>query len=257
MQFSEEQILIILTKNIIVPHSEIRIIKSDDGIRLTAAVLFLHLHNRKGVILLNRYLYQTDVGKIETRIGEVPIPGDHQVRIKIKACGICGSDVHYFAEGLMGEWHFSPYSPGHEAAGIVDALGKDVTGLKVGDRVTIEPHVPCGQCKYCRSGFYNLCEKQIWLSGTNVQGVFADYVCTDQVAVFPIPDSMTFRQAAMTEPAAVGVHAVHRAKFCPGDTGIIAGLGTIGLLTLQAFWRGDVLLPLLYSEVSAGVVVAS
>lgn len=183
----------------------------------------------------NRFLYQTGVGRIEMRQGALPVPGPQQVRIRIKACGICGSDIHYFAEGAMGEWTFSPYSPGHEAAGVVDSVGSQVKNFKPGDRVTIEPHVPCGKCTLCRSGYYNLCAGQVWLSGTGVQGTFADYVCTDEVAVFKIPDSMTFEQAAMVEPAAVALHTINRASFRPGDTGIIIGLGPIGLLTLQAF----------------------
>ena len=184
---------------------------------------------------MNRYLFQPAIGRMEMRVGDVPQPGARQVRVRVMACGICGSDLHYFAEGAMGEWSFSPYMPGHEAAGIVEAVGEGVTTCKVGDRVTIEPQTPCGTCYLCRHGFYNLCQKLVWLSGAGVQGVFADYVCTDETSVFPIPEQMTFQQGAMVEPAAVALHAVNRATFKPGDTGIILGMGTIGLLTLQAF----------------------
>ena len=183
----------------------------------------------------NRYLFQTDVGRIEMRRRDIHVPAKGQALIRIKRAGICGSDVHYFREGQMGQFLFSPYEPGHEAAGVVVALGEGATKFNIGERVVIEPQVPCGKCDLCRSGYYNLCENIAWLSGGTTPGVFADYVCTDESALFKMPEGMTFQQGAMVEPAAVAVHAIRRAQVAPGEKAIIIGMGPIGLLTLQAF----------------------
>jgi L-iditol 2-dehydrogenase len=154
----------------------------------------------------------------------------------VKANGICGSDLHFWREGRLGNFVVTrPYVPGHEAAGVVIELGEGVSGFKPGDRVVIEPGVPCGRCRHCRGGRYNLCPEVSFLSAPPINGTFCDFVAIRSDALHRLPAEMSFEQGALAEPAAVGVHAVNRAGPCSGKTAVILGCGPIGLMTLQAF----------------------
>jgi L-iditol 2-dehydrogenase len=167
---------------------------------------------------------------------DIPVPAKDEILIKITANGICGSDIHFYAEGRLGNFVVTvPYIPGHEAAGIVAALGSSVNGFSLGDKVVIEPGISCGRCSYCKSGKYNLCPSVTFLSAPPVNGTFCDYLCVRSDFVYKISEDLPVEYAAMIEPAAVAVHSVNRAGFINGMDGLIFGLGPIGLLTLQTF----------------------
>ena len=167
---------------------------------------------------------------------QIPRPGDNEVVVRIMANGICGSDIHFYHEGRLGNFVVTdPYIPGHEASGIITDVGKDVKGISVNDRVVIEPGIACGKCRYCKTGRYNLCSDVIFLSAPPVNGTFCDYIAVCSDWVHKIPESLSFEQAALIEPVAVAVHAVNRARFKSGVTAVVVGAGPIGLLALQAF----------------------
>jgi len=185
---------------------------------------------------LNRMAYLDAKRRITLREEPIPRPGPGQALVELKANGICGSDLHFWSEGRLGSFVVTrPYVPGHEACGVVAELGEAVGGLRVGDRVVIEPGVPCGRCSYCRGGRYNLCPDVVFLSAPPINGTFCDYIAIRSDALHPLPERMSFEQGALVEPAAVGVHAVNRAGACSGMTAVILGCGPIGLMTLQAF----------------------
>ena len=184
----------------------------------------------------NRCLYLDAQHHLELREGPVPVPGPGQVLVKIAANGICGSDLHFYKEGRLGNFAVTePYIPGHEASGVVTEIGPGVKHSRPGSRVVIEPGIPCGKCRLCKSGRYNLCPDVVFLSAPPINGTFCDYVVIDEHFVFPIPDSLTLEDAALAEPAAVAIQAVNRGRVRPGDVGVIIGAGPIGLITLQAF----------------------
>jgi L-iditol 2-dehydrogenase len=184
----------------------------------------------------NRKAYLDKEHRFTIKEEEVPMPKANEVLVKIKANGICGSDIHFYREGRLGNFIVDePYVPGHESSGIIEAVGSEVKGFSIGDPVVIEPGIPCGTCSYCKSGRYNLCPEVIFLSAPPINGTFCDYISIRHDMVFHIPRDLSFEEAAMVEPVAVGVHAVNRARFNNGDTAVIIGAGPIGLLTAQAF----------------------
>lgn len=153
---------------------------------------------------------------------EVPEPSEGEVLIEVKACGICGSDIHAY----QGKHPFisTPIVLGHEFSGITAETGK---------HVVVEPSIVCGECYNCRTGRYNICN-ELKVMGCQTDGAFAEYVTVQANKVFPIPEDMPFEEAALVEPAAVGVHAVKQAGVRKGDRVVIIGSGTIGLMVLQA-----------------------
>jgi len=165
-----------------------------------------------------------------------PVVGDDEVLIRVKACGICGSDVQGFT-GKTGR-RIPPLIMGHEAAGIVEDVGKNVGNFKKGDRVCFDSTVYCNKCQPCRKGFYNRCEKRQVLGVSTPQfrrhGAFAEYVAVPWWIVSKIPENMSFIQAALLEPASIGTHAANRAPVSTDDTVLVIGAGTIGLFILQA-----------------------
>ena len=178
-------------------------------------------------------MYVVDDVRIEER--PVPVPAPGEVLVQIQRVGVCGSDVHYFKQGRIGDFVVrAPMILGHESAGLVVSAGAEVTRFKAGDRVTIEPGYTCGKCRYCRSGHYNLCPDVVFMATPPVDGAMAEYVVWPEDFIFPLPDNMTFDDGAMMEPLSVGLWAVERAQVRPGDSVAIFGCGPIGLLTLQA-----------------------
>jgi len=164
-----------------------------------------------------------------------PEVGDDDVLVRVKACGICGSDVQGFT-GKTGR-RIPPLIMGHEAAGIVEGFGKNVRDFGKGDRVCFDSTVYCNRCEPCRAGKYNRCKKRQVL-GVSVpefkrNGAFAEYVAVPSWIVAKIPDNMSFVQAALLEPVSIGTHAVNRAPMSRGDTVVVIGAGTIGLFVLQ------------------------
>jgi L-iditol 2-dehydrogenase len=165
-----------------------------------------------------------------------PAAGDDEILINVKACGICGSDVHGFT-GKTGR-RIPPLIMGHEAAGVVEETGENVKGFEKGDRVCFDSTVYCNKCQPCRKGLYNRCEKRQVLGVSTPEfkrhGAFAEYVAVPWWIVSKIPDNMSFTQAALLEPASIGTHAGNRAPISTNDIVAVIGAGTIGLFILQA-----------------------
>lgn len=172
----------------------------------------------------------TAPGVIEFR--EIPTPeaGPGQALVKIEKIGICGSDIHVY----HGEHPFTKYpiTQGHEVSGEIAALGEGVSGFTVGQKVTIQPQVVCGECWPCRHGKYNLCE-ELKVMGFQTTGVASRYFTVDASKLTPLPDSMSFDEGAMIEPLAVAVHAVRRAGDVTGKDICVLGAGPIGILVAQ------------------------
>lgn len=182
------------------------------------------------VLLLKEYK------KLEmTEVAE-PQLGPDDVLVQVKACGICGSDIHGF-DGSTGR-RIPPLVMGHEASGIVSKLGDNVTEFHPGDRVTFDSTVYCGKCYFCRRGEVNLCDNRQVLgvspSEYRRHGAFAEYVSVPRHVIYPIPDALSFEHAAMIEPVSVAVHAVGLTPVSLGDTAVVVGSGMIGLLVIQA-----------------------
>ena len=171
-------------------------------------------------------------------VTDMPDPefGDHEVLVQIKACGICGSDIHGF-DGSSGR-RIPPLIMGHEASGVVAEIGSSVTTVKEGDRVTFDSMVSCGKCYFCRRGQQNLCEDRrvlgVSCSEYRQHGCFAEYSVVPEHIIYPIPDNLSFEHAAMIEPVSVAVHAVNRTPVTLGDSAVVVGAGMIGLLVIQA-----------------------
>lgn len=165
----------------------------------------------------------------------MPVPGDEDVLVRIRAIGICGSDLHYFSRGALGACKVEyPYILGHEAAGIVEAVGAKVRGLQPGDRVTMEPGVPCFRCEFCRRGLYNLCPDMRFWATPPYDGCLVDYVAHPAAFTYKLPDNVSLRDGALVEPLAVGLSACDKGDIRLGETVVILGSGCIGLVTLLA-----------------------
>jgi L-iditol 2-dehydrogenase len=178
-----------------------------------------------------------DLRKLEMR--EVPEPaiGPQDVLIQVKACGICGSDVHGY-DGSTGR-RIPPLIMGHEASGIVTKIGDEVTKLTVGDRVTFDSTVSCGYCCYCIAGDVNLCDSRQVLGVScgdyRRNGAFAEYVAVPQHIVYKLPQSFPYEKAALIEAVSIAVHAAKLTGIEPGSSAVVIGAGMIGLLAVQAF----------------------
>ena len=173
-------------------------------------------------------------GKHKVEIAEVLVPeiGDDDVLIKVAACGVCGTDIHIF----NGDGGFKKPPTGvvlgHEFAGTVEKVGKLVNGIKVGDRVCVDPNVLCGKCDGCRSGAGHFCSDIVGI-GTTVNGGFAEYCAVPQSQVYKISDGTSFEKAAMSEPVACCLHGIDMCNIKCGDTVAIIGGGMIGLIMVQ------------------------
>ncbi|KAI9278548.1 chaperonin 10-like protein [Phascolomyces articulosus] len=187
------------------------------------------------------FLYQAH----DLRMEEQPIetPRNGEVLVNIRATGICGSDLHYYLDGKMGNLQIEPSKPmilGHEAAGVVTELGPGVTDLKIGDRVAIEPGRSCQKCRYCTEDGgveYNLCPKMKFLGsirqGPN-HGSLRRYASFPAYLCHKIPESMSYEDGALIEPLSVAVYAVNRTPVKQGSTVVVLGAGPVGLLTAAA-----------------------
>ncbi|CAE1326523.1 SORD [Acanthosepion pharaonis] len=160
----------------------------------------------------------------------IPEPGPGEVQLAMQDVGICGSDVHYWTHGCIGNFILSaPMLLGHEASGIVSKIGDGVTCLEIGDRVAIEPGLPCRSCKYCKSGRYNLCPIMRFCATPPNHGNLARYYCHAADYCHKLPDNVSTEEGALLEPLSVGVHACQRAGVTIGSTVLISGAGPIGL----------------------------
>ena len=180
--------------------------------------------------------------KIEIYDTSIPeISGPKDVLIKVKSVGVCGSDVHYFSKGQIGSQVVKfPFTVGHEGAGEVIAVGSDVTRVKPGDRIAIEPAMPCFECDQCKAGRENTCRKLKFLGCPGqAEGCFRDYLIMPETSCYPIPDNMSFDEAALSEPLAIGVYAVKQSIPMKGKTIGILGSGPIGFsVMLPAIAQG-------------------
>lgn len=175
------------------------------------------------------------IGKIELEEREIPQLKEGEVLIKIGYVGICGSDVHYFETGAIGDFVVKPpFVLGHEAAGTVVALGEGVDSLKIGDRVAMEPGKTCGHCEFCRTGRYNLCPDVQFFATPPYDGVFQEYVAYDASMCFRLPDNVSLMEGALIEPLAVGFHAANQGGAHIGQKAVVFGSGCIGLMCLMA-----------------------
>lgn len=175
------------------------------------------------------------IGKIKIEERPIPKPKSGEVLVKIGYVGICGSDVHYFETGAIGDFVVKPpFVLGHEAAGTVVALGEGVTALKVGDRVAMEPGKTCGHCEFCRTGKYNLCPDVEFFATPPYDGVFQEYVAYDASMCFLLPDNVSLMEGALIEPLAVGFHAANQGGAHIGQKAVVFGSGCIGLMSLLA-----------------------
>ncbi|PPA74194.1 L-idonate 5-dehydrogenase [Achromobacter spanius] len=165
--------------------------------------------------------------------------GATQVRVAIKAVGICGSDLHYYRHGRVGDFVIrEPLTPGHEASGQVLEVGAAVTAVKPGDRVALDPARTCGVCRYCRQGDSNHCEAVHFFGSASryphMQGAMREQVVVQDAQCLPVPDSLSFELAAFGEPLAVALHAVRSAGSLLGKSVMVVGAGPIGALILMA-----------------------
>ena len=174
----------------------------------------------------------------------VPTPDPDQVLIRVASVGVCGSDVHYYRHGRIGAYVVEqPLVLGHEASGVIVAVGADVPASRVGERVSIEPQRPCRTCSYCRSGRYNLCPSMEFYATPPVDGAFCEYVTIQSDFAYAVPDSVSDDAAALIEPLSVAIAAAQKGGIERGHRVLIAGGGPIGILCAQvarAFGAADV-----------------
>ena len=155
--------------------------------------------------------------------------------VKLEYVGICGSDMHYYETGAIGDYVVEPpFVLGHEPGGTVVEVGSNVTHLKVGDKVALEPGKTCGHCEFCRQGKYNLCPDVVFFATPPVDGVFQEYVAHEAALCFKLPDNVSTLEGALIEPLAVGFHAANQGGAHAGQTAVVMGTGCIGLVSMMA-----------------------
>ena len=174
--------------------------------------------------------------KLEWVERDIPQPGKGELQIKLEYVGVRGSDLHFYQAGQLANWTLEgPLALGHEPGGVVTAIGEGVEGFGIGDKVSIEPAVPCGECEDCRKGNYNLCKniKMLAIPGER-DGVNAEYCVHSASMCYKLPENMTTLEGAMIEPLAVGMHATELSNAKIGETAIVLGSGCIGLCTIMS-----------------------
>ena len=175
------------------------------------------------------------IGKMGFEERDIPKAKDNEVLVRLEYVGICGSDLHYYETGAIGDYVVKPpFVLGHEPGGTVVEVGKDVKNLKVGDRVALEPGKTCGHCEFCKTGNYNLCPDVVFFATPPVDGVFQEYVAHEAGLCFKLPDNVSTMEGALIEPLAVGFHAAMQGGARAGQTAVVMGAGCIGLVTMMA-----------------------
>jgi L-iditol 2-dehydrogenase len=173
----------------------------------------------------------------EIRLEErpVPEPGPREVLVDVRAVGVCGSDVHYYEHGRIGSFVVhEPLILGHETSGVVAAVGAEVTKHKSGERVALEPGIPCGRCRECRAGRYNLCPDVRFFATPPIDGTFQNYVTIHEDFAFTLPGEISDDAGALIEPLSVGIWACRKANVRAGAHVLVTGAGPVGLLAMQA-----------------------
>lgn len=172
---------------------------------------------------------------VELREIDVPTIGDDDVLVKMEAVGICGSDLHYYSHGRIGDFVVEfPFILGHECAGTIVEKGKAVNHLAIGDRVALEPGIPCRKCEQCLTGHYNLCQDVQFFATPPYDGCLMNYVAHKADFAFKLPDNVSAIEGALVEPMAIGINAALTGGVKLGDTVVIFGAGCIGLVSLMA-----------------------
>ena len=175
------------------------------------------------------------IGKIKMEERDIPKAKDNEVLVKLEYVGICGSDLHYYETGAIGDFVVEPpFVLGHEPGGTVVEVGKDVKHLKVGDRVALEPGKTCGHCEFCKTGRYNLCPDVVFFATPPVDGVFQEYVAHEADLCFKLPENVSTLEGALIEPLAVGFHAAIQGDAHLGQKAVVMGAGCIGLVSMMA-----------------------
>ena len=175
------------------------------------------------------------IGKMGFEERDIPKAKDDEVLIKLEYVGICGSDLHYYETGAIGDYVVKPpFVLGHEPGGTVVEVGKNVKHLKVGDRVALEPGKTCGHCEFCKTGRYNLCPDVVFFATPPVDGVFQEYVAHEADLCFKLPDNVSTLEGALIEPLAVGFHAAIQGNAHLGQKAVVMGAGCIGLVSMMA-----------------------
>ncbi|MCL2051851.1 MAG: NAD(P)-dependent alcohol dehydrogenase [Lachnospiraceae bacterium] len=173
-----------------------------------------------------------EIGYVEKEIMAVK---PDEVLVKLEYIGICGSDIHYYESGRIGDYIVKPpFVLGHECSGTVAEKGSLVTHLEIGDRVALEPGKTCGSCCFCREGKYNLCSDVIFFATPPVDGVFQEYIAHEAALCFKLPDNLSTLEGALIEPLAIGFHAAIKGQAMVGKTAAVIGAGCIGLVSLLA-----------------------
>ena len=173
-------------------------------------------------------------GDVEVVDRPTPTPGADEVLVRVLAVGVCGSDTHYFDHGRIGRFVVeSPLVLGHEASGVIEAVGRNVDDARVGQRVSIEPGVPCRACEQCLSGRYNLCPDMQFHATPPVDGSLAEHVTIHHAFAHAVPESVSDEAAALLEPLSVGVWACRKGAVGPGSRVLVTGAGPIGLVCVQ------------------------
>lgn len=174
-------------------------------------------------------------GRIELEERPIPPVADDEVLIRVASVGVCGSDVHYYREGRIGDFVVeSPLVLGHEASGRIVAVGAAVDAGRVGERVAIEPQRPCRICAQCTAGRYNLCPSMRFYATPPVDGAFCEYVTIQAPFAHPVPDTVGDDEAALVEPLSVGIWACRKAGIVPGSRVLVTGAGPIGTVVAQS-----------------------
>lgn len=175
------------------------------------------------------------IGKMGFEEREIPKPKADEVLVKLEYVGICGSDLHYYETGAIGDYVVEPpFVLGHEPGGVVVEVGEHVHHLKVGDRVALEPGKTCGHCEFCKQGKYNLCPDVVFFATPPVDGVFQEYVAHEADLCFKLPENVSTLEGALIEPLAVGFHAAIQGDAHLGQRAVVMGAGCIGLVSMMA-----------------------
>ncbi len=179
--------------------------------------------------------------KIEIIERPKPVLKPGEVLIQVESVGVCGSDIHYYLDGKIGDQIITPpLVLGHEFSGIVCEVSDKKYEWLLGQRVAVEPGIACGQCDYCKTGHYNVCTDMRFLGGPGCDGALSEYIAVPAEYCFPVPSTISAPIASMVEPTAVAIHAVELAGIRPGETALIVGLGSIGLLTAQVLLQSGI-----------------
>ncbi len=177
----------------------------------------------------------TGIRKMGYEERDIPVPKENEVLVKLEYVGICGSDLHYYETGAIGDCVAKPpFVLGHEPGGVVVEIGSAVKDLKVGDRVALEPGTTCGECEFCRSGRYNLCPNVQFYAAPPVDGVFQEYAAHEAALCHKLPPELDTMEGALIEPLAIGFHAANQGQAHIGQTAVVFGAGCIGLVSMLA-----------------------